>query len=58
MLKPRPRAESRGSAVASSTDVDTAYRLFSMKKQTGSDQAPARFIVSRVDPMLTAPSPK
>jgi hypothetical protein len=57
-LKPSPRAESRGSAVASSTDVETAYWLFSMKKHTGSDHAPARFMVSRVEPMLTAPSPK
>lgn len=58
MLKPRPRAESRGSAVASSTWVETAYLLFSMKKQTGSFQAAARFIVSSTEPMLTAPSPK
>jgi hypothetical protein len=58
MLKPRPRAERRGSAVASWTEVETAYWLFSMKKQTGTDQAAARFMVSSVDPMLTAPSPK
>ena len=42
MLNPSPRADSRGSAVASATGVDTAYRLFSMKKQTGSFQAAAR----------------
>ena len=38
--------------------VDTAYWLFSMKKQSGSFQAAARFMVSSVEPMLTAPSPK
>jgi hypothetical protein len=44
--------------VASVTCVETAYWLFSMKKQTGSFQAAARLNVSRTDPMLTAPSPK
>ena len=29
-----------------------------MKKQSGSFQAAARFIVSSVEPMLVAPSPK
>ena len=56
--KPGPRAESRGSAVTSVTFVETAYWLFSMKKQTGMSHAPARLKVSRVDPMLAAPSPK
>ena len=58
MLNPSPRADSRGSAVASSTVVATAYRLFSMKKQTGSFQAAARLNDSNVEPMLMAPSPK
>jgi hypothetical protein len=58
MPKPGPRADSRGSPVASVTLVDTAYWLFSMKKQIGSRQAAARLNVSRVEPMLTAPSPK
>ena len=58
MPKPRPRADSRGSPVASCDVVDTAYWLFSMKKQTGSFHAAARFIVSSVEPMLAAPSPK
>ncbi len=56
--KPRPRADSLGSAVTSLTLVDTAYWLFSMKKQIGRSQAPARFMVSRVEPMFVAPSPK
>ena len=58
MPKPRPRAESRGSAVAFATGVETAYWLFSMKKQIGSSQAAARLKVSSTEPMLTAPSPK
>jgi hypothetical protein len=58
MPKPGPRADRRGSPVASSTLVDTAYRLFSMKKQIGSFHAAARFRVSSVEPMLVAPSPK
>ena len=58
MPKPSPRADSRGSPVASWTVVDTAYWLFSMKKQTGSFQAAARFIVSSTEPMFVAPSPK
>ncbi len=58
MLKPSPRAETRVSAVAAATGVDTAYWLFSMKKQTGSFQAAARLKLSSTDPMLTAPSPK
>jgi hypothetical protein len=45
MLNPRPRADSRGSAVTSSMVVATAYRLFSMKKQTGSFHAEVRFSV-------------
>ena len=55
---PGPRADSRGSPVASCTLVETAYWLFSMKKQRGSFQAAARFIVSSVEPMFVAPSPK
>jgi hypothetical protein len=58
MLNPGPRADSRGSAVASPTGVDTAYWLFSMKKHKGSFQAAARLNVSRTEPMFTAPSPK
>ena len=58
MPKPSPRADSRGSPVASCTVVDTAYWLFSMKKQTGSFHAAARFIVSSTEPMFVAPSPK
>ena len=55
---PGPRADNRGSPVASSTEVETAYRLFSTKKQTGSFHAAARLNVSSVEPMLIAPSPK
>ena len=58
MPKPGPRADSRGSPVASATVVETAYWLFSMKKQTGSFHAAARLNVSSVEPMLAAPSPK
>src|SRR5471030_2834447 len=58
MPNPRPRADRRGSPVASATLVETAYWLFSMKKQIGRCQAEARLNVSRVEPMLTAPSPK
>ena len=58
MPKPGPRPDSRASPVASSTEVDTAYRLFSTKKQTGSSQAAARLKDSSVEPMLIAPSPK
>ena len=58
MPKPGPRADSRGSPVASATVVDTAYWLFSRKKQTGSRQAAARLKVSSVEPMFAAPSPK
>ena len=58
MSKPSPRAESRGSAVEVESGVETAYRLFSMKKQTGSFQAAARLNDSSTEPMLTAPSPK
>ena len=56
--KPSARPESRGSAVTSETWVETAYKLFSMKKASGNFQAAARFIVSRTEPILTAPSPK
>ena len=42
----------------SSTRVDTAYRLFSMKKQNGSFHAAARFIDSSTDPIWLEPSPK
>jgi hypothetical protein len=58
MPKPGPRADSRGSPVASATDVDTAYWLFSTKKQTGSFQAAARLKDYRVEQMFAAPSPK
>ena len=58
MPKPAPRADSRGSPVASATVVDTAYPLFSMKKASGSFHAAARFMVSSTEPMFTAPSPK
>ena len=58
MPKPGPRADSRGSPVASCTVVDTAYWLFSMKKHSGSRQAAARLNVSSVEPMFAAPSPK
>ena len=39
MPKPTPRPESRDSPVTSETCVDTAYRLFSMKKVSGSFHA-------------------
>ena len=58
MSKPSARAESRGSAVDVESGVDTAYMLFSMKKQTGSFIAAARLNDSNTDPMLIAPSPK
>ena len=58
IAKPSARAESRGSAVTSETCVETAYRLFSIKNAIGNFQAAAKFIVSRTEPILTAPSPK
>jgi hypothetical protein len=58
MPKPGPRADNRASPVASATVVETAYWLFSMKKQTGSFHAAARLNVSSVEPMFAAPSPK
>jgi hypothetical protein len=58
MPKPGPRPDSLGSPVASLTWVDTAYWLFSTKKQIGSFQAAARLKDSSVDPRLMAPSPK
>ncbi len=58
MENPCPRIEKRGSALISSDRVDTAYMLFSMKKQTGSFQVAARFIDSRIEPIWLAPSPK
>jgi len=44
--------------VTSLTWVETAYWLFSTKKQIGSFHAAARLKVSSVEPMLMAPSPK
>ncbi len=58
MPKPSARADSRGSPVASSTVVETAYRLFSMKKQSGRLHADVRLRLSSTEPMLAAPSPK
>ena len=58
MSNPSARADNRGSAVDVESGVDTAYMLFSTKKQTGSFMAAARLNDSSTDPMLIAPSPK